>query len=216
MSMKKMILALSILVLLANPITVDAQEEMPVSLTNTEIEVNQETGEFQVEITICESAAYAGMEFGMVCGPECEITSVTYDKEVSTTGPVESNLIWFGFFDGEDSFSESFTATVHGTCRIGADSEMALKTVKKYTIGESEYREEEFTVDTKINLVSETEEMQVQEENTPLAFAWKEQEISAWVIALGIIGAVGIVGALIYIGFVRKTKDQKMAERGEK
>lgn len=205
MSMKKVILVLSLLVLLANPFTADAQEEMPIRLSNTEIEVDQQTGEFQVEIEICESTYYAGMEFGMVCGSECEITSVTYDKKVSATGPVESDLIWFGFFDGEDSFSESFTATVHGTCPIGTDSELALKTVKKYTIGESEYKEEEFMVDTKIKLVSEMKEMQV----------LQVQGVSAWVIALCIIGAVGIAGALIYIGFGRKTKKAKMAERGE-
>ncbi len=55
------------------------QEEMPVSVPVTEVQVDQETGDFQVDIVINESENYAGMEFGMVCEPECKITSVEYD-----------------------------------------------------------------------------------------------------------------------------------------
>lgn len=201
--MKKFILILSAMVLLTNPIVVSAQEESPVTLSATEVEVNQETGEFQFDILIHESEAYAGMEFGMVCGSECEILTIEYDKDVSSTGPADSDLTWFGFFDGEDSFTESFTATVSGICQTGVDSVMALKTVKKYTIGDNEYKEEEFFVDTKINLVAEVAETQVAEESVPLV-ATEEGVSISWITVLCILGAAGIAGVLIYISFGRK------------
>lgn len=119
--MKKFMLALAAMVFWANGIVVSAQQEMPITLSATEVEVNQETGEFQFDIVTGASDAYAGMEFGIVCGPECQIVSVEYDRKISSTGPVESDMTWFGFFDGEDSFAESMTITVSGKCQTGVD-----------------------------------------------------------------------------------------------
>ena len=199
--MKKFILVLSAMVVLMNSIVVNAQQENPITLSATEVLVNQETGEFEFDILINESEAYAGMEFGMVCGPECEILSIEYDKDVSTTGPAENDLTWFGFFDGEDSFTESITAKVIGTCQTGVDSAMALKTVKKYTIGSGEYKEEEFFVDSQINLVTKLTEEQSNQ------IASVDEGINKfWIIILGIIGVAGITGLLIYKGVKSKRK----------
>lgn len=201
--MKKFILFFIAMAFLAKPIVVCAQEESPVALSATEVEVNQETGEFQFDILIHESEAYAGMEFGMVCGRGCEIDDIRYDREVSATGPVENDMTWFGFFDGEDSFTESMTITVTGTCQVGADSELALKTVKKYTIGDREYREEEYLIDTKVKLSAVMEDTQVAEESLPLAES-KGVSISG-IMILCILGTAGIAGILIYIRFGRRT-----------
>lgn len=205
---KKLLFGLIMAIVITKPVSVYAQvasnqDDMPVSIPVTEIEVDQETGEFQVDIVVNESANYAGMEFGMVCAPECEITKVEYDRQLSTTGPAENDLTWFGFFDGEDSFSESIIATVYGKCQTGTDSEMALKTVKKYTVGDNEYSEEDFTIDTKISLLSE---ISIEEEEIPLATLDKEQGINAWVIIISCICAVAIIVALIYIGIIRKKR----------
>ncbi|MCR4903162.1 MAG: hypothetical protein K6A23_09900 [Butyrivibrio sp.] len=206
--MKKLLFGLIMAMVITKPVISYAQDvnnqgDMPVSIPVTEVEVNQETGEFQVDIVVNESVNYAGMEFGMVCAPECEITKVEYDKELSTTGPAENDLTWFGFFDGEDSFSESIIATVYGKCQTGTDSEIALKTVKKYTVGDKEYSEEDFTIDTKISLLSD---ISIEEEETPLATLDNEQGINAWVIIISCICAAGIIGALIYIGIIRKKR----------
>lgn len=202
--MKKFILALAAMLILSKGLVVSAQGEAPVTLPATEISVDQESGEFSFDIVTSESDAYAGMEFGVVCGPECEILSVEYDKEISATGPTENELTWFGFFDGEDSFTESMTITVTGTCQIGTDSELALKTVKKYTIGDGEYEEEEYLVDAKVSLVADISETQVEEEGLPLA-ATEEKGVSiSWITILCILGAAGIAGVLIYISFGRK------------
>lgn len=209
--MKKFILLLATMVFLTNSFVVSAQEESPVTLSATEVEVNQETGEFQFDILIHESEAYAGMEFGMVCGSECEILTVEYDKEVNTTGLAENDLIWFGFFDGEDSFTESFTATVSGVCKTGADSVMALKTVKKYTIGNSEYKEEEFLTDTQINLVASAVEAQVEEGSIPLVAATENGVSTSGLMIICSLGAVGIAGVLIYMGL--KPGRKKAIER---
>ena len=211
--MKKFILAVAAMAFLSSPAVVSAQEGVPVTLPAAEIAVNQETGEFRFDIVTCESDAYAGMEFGVVCGPECEITSVTYDKEVSATGPAENEMTWFGFFDGEDSFTESMTITVTGVCQRGVDSQLALKTVKKYTIGNGEYKEEEYLVDAKMSLVAGTPETQVEEESLPLAVT-EEKEVSiSWITILCILGAAGIAGVLIYISFGRKKAERGVYEK---
>lgn len=207
--MKKFIVALAVVAALADVIKVHAQPEMPVTLPVTQVEVSQETGEFQFDILIEESESYAGMEFGVVCGPECEIDAIRYDREVGATGPVESDMTWFGFFDGEDSFTESMTITVVGTCQIGVDAELALKTVKKYIIGDNEYEEEEYLVDTKVKLSAVPEDTQVAEENYSLAEAEKKGVSISWFTVLCILGTAGIAGVLIYISFSRK------AARGE-
>lgn len=203
--MKKFIVALAMAVFFTKVSIVQAQEEMPVVLPVTQVEVSQETGEFQFEIHIAESEAYAGMEFGLVCGPGCEITGIVYDREVSATGPVESDMTWFGFYDGEDSFSNSMTITVSGTCQNGTDSVLTLKTVKKYTIGDSEYREEEYLVDMKVELLAVPETTKVAEESLPLTQAEIKGVSISWITILCILGTAGIAGILIYISFSRKT-----------
>lgn len=177
-----------------------------VLLPETEIPVNQENGEFEFQIQIPESEAYAGMEFGLVCGPECEITAIAYDREVSSTGPADSDMTWFGFFDGEDSFTESMTVTVSGVCRTGTDSVIALKKVKKYTIGENEYMEEEFPVDVNINLREQIQETMVKQESGP---AKSEVSIS-WPMLLCVAGIVVIAGVLIYIGLRSKKRGENV------
>lgn len=196
--MKRFVIMLAAMVFWANGAVVSAQQEVPVKLSATEVEVNQETGEFQFDIVTGAGDAYAGMEFGMACGPECEIVSVEYDREISATGPVKSDMTWFGFFDGEDSFTESVTITVLGKCQIGVDSELALKTVKKYIIGDKKYREEEYQVDTRVKLsavMSDTQE----ECFPPVEIQTENEEVSiSWITVLCILGVAGIAGVLIY------------------
>lgn len=206
-------------VYLLTAIIVNAQEETPVTIPVEQIIVNQEEGTFSFIIEVNTNEAYAGMEFGMVCGSGCEITSVDYDRNINSTGPANSDMIWFGFFDGEDSFTEPITVTVSGTCQKDSDSELALKMVKKYTIGEQQYEEEDYLVDMKVNLSSTKEAVsgeviQCENEEVPLAVAKSKDVGIPWPIILGLLGLAVIGGVLIhkFLG-LRKAEKEKNYEK---
>lgn len=108
-------------------------------ITTANITVNEDTGAYSFDLIVDSENPYAGAEFGVICNPGTEVTSVAC-TEGSLTGPKEANgLVWFGFFDGEDSFSGETVMTVEGTFEAGKDAAIAIQDIKLYTIGDEEY-----------------------------------------------------------------------------
>ena len=185
-----------------------------------EAAVDGQTGEFDFDIRIDCDTFYAGMEFGVICSEGCEITSVSYDAEVSATGPKEANgLTWFGFFDGEDSISGEITASVKGTCKPGQDAAVAVRDIRQYTIGGGDYESRALESGYVVNLKEDessgqTQEAQVQDktkEDKPHGMGVSSPETGddidvKWIIAGCLVIAAAIAAPLIYI--VRKNSNK--------
>lgn len=123
-----------------------------VKVVSTEVGVDQESGSFSFELQICNDEPYAGAEFGVFCSQGVEITSVS-SSAGSVTGPKEANgLVWFGFFDGEDSFKGEISVTVEGSSPTGCDAAVLIQDVKIYSVGEQEYTSQFLECGTMINL----------------------------------------------------------------
>lgn len=177
--------------------------------------VDQQTGSFSFDIRIDAPSKYAGMEFGVYCSEGCRITSVSYDVEASSTGPKEANgLTWFGFFDGEDSFSGPVTVSVQGTCEIGKDGAVAVRDVKEYTIGNGEYVSRVLESGHVVNLNQDgtsqqpgDQEDEAGGQQAEVASPKTGDDINVkWVIGGCLVIAAAIAAALIYI--VRKKSDK--------
>lgn len=172
------------------------------SVPTTEVQVNQETGEFSFEMQVNSPDNYAGMEFGVICAGGCEITSVSCDMEASVTGPKEANgLVWFGFFAGEDKFSGTAAVTVSGTCEKGIDSAVSIQDVKKYTIGDRNYDTEQIDssnviVNLRSGVTAETNEQNSAEEvGNPETNGINAMQL----IVSGLVIAALAAAALIYM-----------------
>lgn len=114
-----------------------SQIEADVSTAN--VVVDKETGEYSFDICIDSQDGYAGAEFGVICSDGTEVSSIA-SKAGSITGPKEANgLVWFGFFDGEDSINGEATITVEGTLDTESDAAIVIQDAKVYTIGDQEY-----------------------------------------------------------------------------
>ncbi len=126
-----------------------------VSVPETEILLEPSGGRYSFTIEIDSQTPYAGAEFGVFCSQGTEITSVTVSGG-SVTGPQAADgLIWFGFFEGSDSFTGTATVTIEGQCQAGADGAIAIQDVKLYTIGAQEYTSTAIDCGTVVNLLWE-------------------------------------------------------------
>lgn len=174
-----------------------------VSVPETEILLEPSGGRYSFTIEIDSQTPYAGAEFGVFCSQGTEITSVTVSGG-SVTGPQAADgLIWFGFFEGSDSFTGTATVTIEGQCQAGADGAIAIQDVKLYTIGAQEYTSTAIDCGTVVNLLWELPPETQPEE--PQASAPAEKDIGVPVL-LGcctVIAAAG-AGMLIY-----KSQNQK-------
>lgn len=191
------------------PLPVSAEDPMPsVSVSATAIPVDQTDGHFSFVIEIDAQEKYAGAEFGVICSQGAEITTVSASGG-SLTGPQKANgLVWFGFFDGEDSFSGTTTVTVEGICEIGTDCAVIIQDASVYTIGEEEYSSVDVECGVMVNLRCEPVETQPPasqpDEDTE---TW---DIDVLTICLLVIAAVA-AGTLIY----RKHKQKNIEKENE-
>ena len=206
--MKKLLSAVIMGCLLLNPVFCFASEETTenqcqVKVSDTEVGMDKETGEFSFEVTVDTEDAFAGMEFGVICSEGCEITAVTYNVDAQTTLPTKGEgVIWFGFFDGEDSYTEDIVATINGKCEPQKEAAVALQVVKRYTVGEEDYTEEQIPVDIVINVktsVNPLINLIESEEGTDMNVGF----IIAVCIVAGVL--VIIIAAFIY----KKVKQRK-------
>lgn len=198
--MKRICTLLVLLAVLIVPVR--ANEGAVVSVPQTEIRVDPDSGTFRFTIEVDSQAAYAGAEFGVICSQGTEISSVT-GTGGSVTGPREADgLVWFGFFDGEDSFSGTTAVTVEGTCREDADGAVAIRDVSLYTIGRQEYTTTELECGTIVNLRWETAEVT---EEPP---EQRNIDVSMPIACFTVIAAVG-AGTLVYIKIRKIRKENK-------
>ena len=134
--MKKVLTTLlCVLVLIAIlPGSVAAAQITPVVVVpETEIAVDQTTGAFRFTMELMTEKPYAGAEFGLICSQGVQITAVSA-ADGTVTGPQAANgLIWFGYFAGEDSFSDTNTLTIEGTCEIGREGAVIIRDARQYT-----------------------------------------------------------------------------------
>lgn len=190
--------ALAVCLRMISPIVVSAAENGPaVFVPRTEVAVDQSSGQFRFAIEIDAPENYAGAEFGVICSQGTEITAVSCSGG-SVTGPQKANgLVWFGFFDGEDSFSGTTTVTVTGTCGIGADGAVVIQDASLYTIGQQEYITTDIECGTVVNLRCEPVETEVSTQASEETPEQLDIDVPMLSICLLVIAAAA-AGALIY------------------
>lgn len=141
--MKKLCVITTVVMLLlfvSMPISVCAEEnENKTIVTIDELTVDETNASFSIIVNIETDEAYAGAEFGAFCSQGVEITSVESSCD-SLAGPTQANgLVWFSFFDGENSFNGKQSVTVYGSYEIGQESAVKLSDIKIYSIKDNEY-----------------------------------------------------------------------------
>lgn len=175
--------------------TFAAETAATVQLPVSEVAVDESTGNFRFDIQVDCPESYAGMEFGVICSEGTEITAVQVGDNVSSTGPKEANgLVWFGYFDGEDSFSGTSTVTVEGKCEPGVEAAIAIRDVKQYTVGSEEFSATQIPSDLVVTLDTGAQQTVAVPETLP-----QTNDIDAvWLLAAFAAAAAVAVGALIY------------------
>lgn len=199
---------LTVLTLCAIP-ALAAGEGPSVSVPETEILLDPTSGQFRFTIEIDSRDSYAGAEFGVYCSQGTEITSVTAASG-SVTGPQAANgLVWFGFFDGQDSFTGTTTITVEGTCQTGTDGAVAIQDVKLYTIGDQEYATTTVECGAVVNLYWElpVAAEPAEEAQTPD----NGMNVTMLILCCAVIAAAA-AGAFIYRNHKNTQKNQKEKE----
>ncbi|MGN0334231.1 MAG: hypothetical protein ACI4DV_01020 [Lachnospiraceae bacterium] len=175
-----------------------------------EAEVDQTSGEFRFQIQVESEEAYAGAEFGVICSEGTEINSISCEKGTAT-GPREADgLVWFGFFDGEDSFTEVTALTVEGICRPKEDSAVMIQDARIYTVGDQEYQSTALESEEIVFLTEAPETVKLSDEKSA------DYGIGAIVLFIGLAAAAG---ALIYRNDQRKhTREERKNDfkKGEK
>lgn len=171
-------------------------EAASVSAPQTEIAVDQTDGTFSFDIVLQSDAPYAGAEFGVICSESTQITAVSVG-DGTVTGPQKANgLTWFGYFDGEDSFSGETTITVQGTCEIGVEGAVVIQDVSVYAVGQQEYATTDVACDVMVNLRTEPIRHKLLE--IP-EIGMEEIDISVLLLIAGLLVIAAVsAGALIY------------------
>lgn len=197
--MKKVLTTLlCVLVLIAIlPGSVAAAQIAPVVVVpETEIAVDQTTGAFRFTMELMTEKSYAGAEFGLICSQGVQITAVSA-ADGTVTGPQAANgLIWFGYFAGEDSFSDTNTLTIEGTCEIGREGAVIIQDASVYTIGDQEYSTVDLESGMLVNLRT-TPVKASKSENPELAALEFDIDVLILIGCLLVIAA-GLIGTLIY------------------
>lgn len=141
--MKRLCVIMTVVMLLlfvSMPISVCAVEnENKTIVTIDDLTVDETNASFSFIVNIETDEAYAGAEFGAFCSQGVEITSVESSCD-SLAGPTQANgLVWFSFFDGENSFNGKQSVTVYGSYEIGQESAVKFSDIKIYSINANEY-----------------------------------------------------------------------------
>lgn len=183
------------------PISVMAAETSPeYDITTKEISVDKENGEYSFKICIETAENYAGAEFGVICSQGVEINVIASDAE-SMTGPKEANgLVWFGFFEGEDSFSKQMTVTVKGTYDPEIESAIVIQDIRIYTVGDEEYTSTSLETGMVVNLNADSVTENV---GVPTG----DNDIN--IIALAVVFMVVVAAVVIVLIYIRKMRGER-------
>ena len=141
--MKRLCVIMTVVMLLlfvSMPISVCAVEnENKTIVTIDDLTVDETNASFSFIVNVETDEAYAGAEFGAFCSKGVEITSVESSCD-SLAGPTQANgLVWFSFFDGENSFNGKQSVTVYGSYEDGQESAVKFSDIKIYSINANEY-----------------------------------------------------------------------------
>ena len=141
--MKRLCVIMTVVMLLlfaSMPISVFAEEnENKTIVTIDELTVDKTNASFSFIVNVETDEAYAGAEFGAFCSKGVEITSVESSCD-SLAGPTQANgLVWFSFFDGENSFNGKQSVTVYGSYEVGRESAIKFSDIKIYSINANKY-----------------------------------------------------------------------------
>lgn len=141
--MKRLCVIMTVVMLLlfvSMPISVCAVEnENKTIVTIDELTVDKTNASFSFIVNVETDEAYAGAEFGAFCSQGVEITSVESSCD-SLAGPTQANgLVWFSFFDGENSFNGKQSVTVYGSYEVGQESAIKFSDIKIYSINANKY-----------------------------------------------------------------------------
>ena len=141
--MKRVCVIMTVVMLLlfvSMPISVFAVEnENKTIVTIDDLTVDKTNASFSFIVNVETDEAYAGAEFGAFCSQGVEITSVESSCD-SLAGPTQANgLVWFSFFDGENSFNGKQSVTVYGRYEVGQESAVKFSDIKIYSINANKY-----------------------------------------------------------------------------
>lgn len=141
--MKRLCVIMTVVMLLlfvSMPISVFAVEnENKTIVTIDDLTVDKTNASFSFIVNVETDEAYAGAEFGAFCSQGVEITSVESSCD-SLAGPTQANgLVWFSFFDGENSFNGRQSVTVYGSYEVGQESAIKFSDIKIYSINANKY-----------------------------------------------------------------------------
>lgn len=141
--MKRLCVIMTVVMLLlfvSMPISVCAVEnENKTIVTIDDLTVDKTNASFSFIVNVETDEAYAGAEFGAFCSKGVEITSVESSCD-SLAGPTQANgLVWFSFFDGENSFNGKQSVTVYGSYEVGRESAIKFSDIKIYSINANKY-----------------------------------------------------------------------------
>lgn len=141
--MKRLCVIMTVVMLLlfvSMPISVCAVEnENKTIVAIDDLTVDETNASFSFIVNVETDEVYAGAEFGAFCSKGVEITSVESSCD-SLAGPTQANgLVWFSFFDGENSFNGKQSVTVYGRYEVGQESAVKFSDIKIYSINANEY-----------------------------------------------------------------------------
>lgn len=200
--MKKLCVIMTVVMLLlfvSMPISVCAEEnENKTIVTIDELTVDETNASFSIIVNIETDEAYAGAEFGAFCSQGVEITSVESSCD-SLAGPTQANgLVWFSFFDGENSFKGTQSVTVYGDYEAGQESAVKLSDIKIYSIKDNEYITTSVEGDV---------DVQISKGATKITEVGKEDGIN--IILLLALVLVIVATAVIMFIYIKKNKVKK-------
>lgn len=200
--MKRLCVIMTVVMLLlfvSMPISVCAVEnENKTIVTIDDLTVDETNASFSFIVNVETDEAYAGAEFGAFCSKGVEITSVESSCD-SLAGPTQANgLVWFSFFDGENSFNGKQSVTVYGSYEVGQESAVKFSDIKIYSINANEYI---------TTFVEGDVDVQISKGATKITEVEKEDGINI-ILLLALLLVVVVTTVVMFI-YIKKNKVKK-------
>lgn len=200
--MKRLCVIMTVVMLLmfvSMPISVCAVEnENKTIVTIDDLTVDETNASFSFIVNVETDEVYAGAEFGAFCSKGVEITSVESSCD-SLAGPTQANgLVWFSFFDGENSFNGKQSVTVYGSYEVGQESAVKFSDIKIYSINANEYI---------TTFVEGDVDVQISKGATKITEVEKEDGINI-ILLLALVLVVVVTTVVMFI-YIKKNKVKK-------
>ena len=203
--MKRLCVTLMVIVVLLSvglPVTVCAAEtDNTQTVTIRGLEIDESKASFTFTVNVEADDSYAGAEFGAFCSKGVQITSVE-SSGGTVVGPIQANgLVWFSFFDGENSFEGTQSMTVYGSYEVGQESAIKISDINIYSIQADEY----ITTSVKDNV-----EVQISTGTESLSEVVEDSDINIMLLVALLLVVVAI--AIIIFVYIKITLKRKKGE----